>query len=175
MTDSPSPHTSDVTAQLVASFNDAPVYVAEGFPTEVESGTAGLSKELKEIVEAATRGESASKIGNLKIGYINNDGPMHNSLRDIAQKILDQTNADTVILKSPNQATAVSENLPRFAIESNAKILYGANSNPGATQEFLQQATSYEAPTGLANIGVLLALLVAALITSLFNLRNKRA
>lgn len=167
MTDTPNPAPSDDVAQLIASLNDAPVFVAEDFPTEVESGSAGLSKSLNEVVEATARGESASKIGTLKIGYINQDGERHNSLRDVAQKVLDGTDADTVILKSPSQATAVSENLSRYAIESNYKVLSGANSHPEVTQEFLNQAAGYETPTGLANVGVVLAVAVAAVIASL--------
>ena len=89
MTDTPNPDPSDDVAQLIASLNDAPVFVAEGFPTEVESGSAGLTKSLNEVVETTERGESASKIGTLKIGYINQDGERHNNLRDVAQKVLD--------------------------------------------------------------------------------------
>lgn len=79
-----------------------------------------------------------------------------------------------MILKSPNHAAVVSENLSRYAIESNTKILYGANSHPEATQEFLDQAAGYEAPTGLANVGVFLALAIAAVIASLSKLREKK-
>lgn len=174
MTDTPNSAPSDDVAQLINSLNDAAVYVAEDFPTTVESGPAGLSKSLSEIVEATERGESASKIGTLKIGYINQDGERHNSLRDVAQKVLDDTDADTVILKSPSQATVVSENLSRYAIESNYKVLYGADSQPEATQEFLNQAAGYEAPTALANVGVALALAIAAVIASLSKLRTHR-
>ncbi|WP_408925716.1 DUF6676 family protein [Corynebacterium sp. YSMAA1_1_F7] len=174
MVDTSAPAPTDDVAQLIASLKDAPVFVAKGFPTAVEHGPAGLSESLTSIAEAASRGDSASEIGNLKIGYITRDGAMHNSLRDVAQKVLDGTDADTVILKSPNHAAVVSENLSRYAIESNTKILYGANSHPEATQEFLDQAAGYEAPTGLANVGVFLALAIAAVITSLSKLREKK-
>lgn len=174
MTDSHTPSPSDDVAQLIASLDDASVFVAEDFPTEVESGSAGLTKSLNSIVEGASGGESASKIGKLKIGYITQDGPLHNSLRDKAQKVLDGTDADTVILKSPGQAAVVSENLSRYAIESNTKILREANSHPEVTQDFLNQATGFEAPTGMANVGVLLSLIIAAVITSLCKLRSPR-
>ena len=74
MVDTSAPAPTDDVAQLIASLKDAPVFVAKGFPTAVEHGPAGLSESLTSIAEAASRGDSASEIGNLKIGYITPEG-----------------------------------------------------------------------------------------------------
>lgn len=144
---------------IVASLSDATVYIDPSFP----GGDKIDRRELQSIINNAKSGASQEKFGDMKIALIGK----HLSLtetRDVAQKIKDETHANTVIVKSSSGVAAVADNFSRYNLESNSKKAYGTPTSL-SLQSYVQALEEHRNPETLVNPAGLIGLLVAVAIS----------
>ena len=140
---------------VVASLSDAAVYIDPRFP-EAEKVD---QRELQSVIDDAKSGASKEKFGNVKIALIREDLSL-TATRDVAQKIKDETDANTVVVKSLSQVATVADNFSRYNIESNAHKAY---ETPTAVslQSYVHALEEHRDPEVAVNATGLIALIVS--------------
>lgn len=88
-------------------------------------------------------------------------------LRDLAQDVLDASELDTVIVRSPEAAVAVSDVYSRSALESAQQRLFAQPDYVVGVREFLGEVDSFAMPWLVLGMGALLALLAVVVWAAL--------
>ncbi|MBI9000486.1 hypothetical protein M0E87_11325 [Corynebacterium sp. CCM 9185] len=130
----------------------------------------GLSDALSTVVDEARE----SGFGELRFVFLDSAPAVAADQRDIAQDLLDVTGADTLILRSPVGGAVVSGDHSRAAIESAQVDLFANPDLVAGAQMFVEDLSHSTVPWQAINIGIMLVVLVAVLVTALV-LRSQRA
>ena len=157
---------------IVATLSDAAVYIDPSFP-----GSDKVDRrELQSIINNAKSGASQEKFGDMKIALIGKNLSLTET-RDVAQRIKDETHANTVIVKSSGRVATVADNFSRYNLESNSKKAYGTPTTT-SLQSYAQALEEHQNPEALVNsaglIGLFVGIVLSVAAVRFFN-KNRQA
>lgn len=167
------PSTVDIDS-IVTSLSDAAVYIDPKFPQADKIS----EREVQEVIDGARKGASEKDFGDTKVAIIAKSlSPT--GMRDVAQRIKDETGANTVVVKSPGGTATVADEFSRYNLESNIHQTYGTSAATGL-QNYFHALEQHRSPEALVNTGALIALLLSvaigtAVTTKLLPLRQASA
>ena len=124
---------------IVASLSDAAIYVGRSSHANKIS-----QRELEGIIDNAEHGEAKEKFGKLKVALIE-QSLSGTGMRDVAQRIKDESNANTVIVRSPSGTAAVADGFSRYNLESNSHLASKGGAATGL-QTYIQALDHHRAP-----------------------------
>lgn len=164
---------------LSSFLGDATVVIDDDFPLSESIDPATLESEVSATVAAEP------SISNLKLALIPGEDISTADLRDVAQGIKDATDANTVIVHSPDKSAVVADHFSRFAIETHTSVLANPASADGAEQvaqstaQFSELATADQPPaltiTGLILGGAVACVALGAAVTAKIAATVRRA
>lgn len=146
---------------IVASLSDAAIYVDPKFPQANKIS----QRELEGVIDDAENGEAKEKFGKLKVALIE-QSLSGTGMRDVAQRIKDESNANTVIVRSPGGTAAVADGFSRYNLESNSHLASKGSAATGL-QTYIQALDHHRTPEATVNIGGLIALVLSIAITAI--------
>ncbi|MEZ2121289.1 MULTISPECIES: DUF6676 family protein [unclassified Corynebacterium] len=123
----------------------------------------GLESALSNVIDDARQ----SGFGELRFVFLDSAPAMSADQRDIAQDLLMDTGADTVIVRSPAGGAVVSDNHSRAAIESAQVDLFQNPDLVEGTRTFVNDLDGAIVPWQAINLGVLAVVLCAIMVTVL--------
>lgn len=89
------------------------------------------------------------------------DGVGAAGLRDLGQDVLNASSVDTVIVRSPESAAVVSNELSRAAIESAQGAIFAEPDYVVGTHRFLNEVSGFDMPWALLTAVVVVAIVIA--------------
>ncbi|GEM_PF-3162360 len=107
----------------------------------------------------------------VKVAVLNTRDLSMEDSRDLAQALKDASGASTMIVHTPRQGSAVSDQYSRFTLETNHKHLNEAFSGEGL-DTFLGALEADHPPVGLANAGLGLVAVIAIAIVARFSVKS---
>lgn len=126
------------------------------------TSTAPVNAELERNLQQAL-GESDTAAGYVVSGLEGGGAP---HLRDIAQELLDNTDLETVVVRSPGGASAVSDVHTRAEIEAHSGALSANPDYVAGVRSFISQVDGASVPWVL--LAAILLIVIAAVSAAAF-------
>ena len=136
-----------------------------------EDGIAfGTDNPVNVPLEAAMRDAltqaPSDDMGEAGLVVLEQTPPQIADLRDVAQDLLNGTGYDTVVVRTPNAAIAVSDSLSRAAIERGQTAMVAQPDYPQGVVAFVEAAQGHSVAWGIAVGSVVLALACIAALSA---------
>nr|VDG63622.1 Uncharacterised protein [Streptococcus thermophilus] len=150
------PHPEADLDQLSAQLRDGRV----AFGTENPANEA-LGADLRGAMGNIATSEAA-EVGEMGVVVLETTPERPGDLRDIAQDLQNATGLDTVVVRTPQSAAAVSDSLSRAEIESGQLAMVAEPDYAVGLEAFAAEAGGFAVPWSV--VGVVLAVIVAAAV-----------
>ena len=136
-----------------------------------EDGIAfGTDNPVNVPLEAAMRDAltqaPSDDMGEAGLVVLEQTPPQIADLRDVAQDLLNGTGYDTVVVRTPNAAIAVSDSLSRAAIERGQTAMVAQPDYPQGVVAFAEAAQGHSVAWGIAVGSVVLVLACIAALSA---------
>ncbi|MCQ4627140.1 hypothetical protein KBX17_04855 [Corynebacterium sp. CCUG 65737] len=161
------PHPEADLDALSAQLRDGRVAFGTDNPAN-ESLAADLTRAMGNIDAAG-----AADVGDIGVVVLETTPERPGDLRDIAQDLQNVTGLDTVVVRTPNSAAAVSNSLSRAEIESGQLAMVGEPDYAVGLEAFAAEADGF-APPWVVVFLVLAAIVAVVVLMTFFSVVRQR-